>query len=108
MKHHQLISRKEKGLSASHPSRSETLTPNDISLDERRKVVVVLIKRQITEPPSGKLVIEKRYYHLIVDEENTLKIQKMLFFFEILPPGKNTFDLIKRDPSMEEFFGDSN
>ena len=48
-------------LMSSHPSSHETLIPEDIVVDEKRKVVVVLAKTEITDLKLGKVVVEARY-----------------------------------------------
>lgn len=97
-------------LMSSHPSSHETLTPEDIVVDERRKITVVLLKTEITEKKTGKIVVVQRYlvhYQLALDENNTIKIKKILFFKEVLPPGTLDFgDVGNRDPEMADLFAD--
>ncbi len=74
----------------SHPSGFEKLTPEDIVVDENKKAAAVLIKAEITDSHTGKLLVRKRYfvlYPLALDENNTIKIKKVLLFWETLPPG---------------------
>ena len=95
-------------LMSSHPSSHETLIPEDIVVDEKRKVVVVLAKTEITDLKLGKVVVEARYlvhYQLILDEGNALKIQKIVLFTEVLPPGTlDVGDVFMRDPGMADLF----
>lgn len=83
------------GILLSHPSGYEKLTPLDIVVDERRLVAVVLIKAEILDSKTGKQLVTKHYfvrYPLIVDENNTLKITKIQFFWEVLPEGAMEVD----------------
>jgi hypothetical protein len=64
-------------------------------IDERRKVVVMLIKAEIIDPPTQKILVTKRYfarYPLVLDENNTIKIKKLQFFWEVLAPGAMEID----------------
>jgi hypothetical protein len=73
-----------------HPSGYEAFTLEDIVIDERRKVVVALLKAEIFDSKTVELLLAKRYlvhYQLVLDENNTIKIQKIQFFWEVLPPG---------------------
>ena len=79
----------------SHPSGYEKLTPEDMVIDEKRKVVVVLIKAEILDSKTRELLVTKRYfarYPLELDENNALKIKKLQFFWEVLPPGATEID----------------
>lgn len=79
----------------SHPSGFEKLTPHDIIFDERQKVVVVLIKAEISDSKTGELLVTKHYfarYPLVLDENNTIKIKELKFFWEVLPPGAMEID----------------
>lgn len=79
---------------SSHPSSYETITLEDIVIDERRRVVVVLAKTEVVDRKTGKVVVEKRYlpsYQLRLDENNTIKIKKIQFFWEVMPPGVPEF-----------------
>ena len=79
----------------SHPSGCEKLTPEDMVIDERRKVVVVMIKAEILDSKTRELLVTKRYfarYPLVLDENNTIKIKNLQFFWEVLPPGAMEID----------------
>jgi hypothetical protein len=97
-------------LMSSHPSSYEVLTPEDIVVDDRRKVAVVLLKTEVADRKLGKVVVVERYlvhYQLVLDENNTIKIKKILFFREVLPPGTlDTADVLMRDPEMADLFSD--
>ena len=79
----------------SHPSGYEKLTPEDMVIDDRRKVVVVLIKAEIIDPATREVLVTKHYfahYPLVVDENNAIKVKKLQFFWEVLPPGAMEID----------------
>jgi hypothetical protein len=79
----------------SHPSGYEKLTPEDMVIDERRQVVVVLIKAEIMDSKTREVLVTKRYfarYPLVLDENKTIKIKKLEFFWEVLPPGSMEID----------------
>jgi hypothetical protein len=79
----------------SHPSGLENLTPEDIMIDEKRKVAVVLIRADISDSHTGELLVTKHYfarYPLVLDEHNSLKIEKLQMFWEVLPTGMMEID----------------
>ncbi len=72
-----------------HPGLHEELTPRYYVVDERQKIVVVQFQLQFTDEPSGKVWPPKQasaHYHLILDENNELKIKKILYFTEVRTP----------------------
>ena len=76
--------------STSHPSSYERLTPEDITVDERRNVVVVLIKLEAIDRKTGEVLVKEKgmsHYQLIFDENDTIKVKRLLFFREDLPSG---------------------
>jgi hypothetical protein len=85
----------------SHPSSYEKLTPEDIAVDERRKVVVALLRLQIIDRKTEEVLVEKSsiaHYQLVLDENKTLKIKKIQFFWQDLPPGAlEVVDVFARD-----------
>lgn len=85
----------------SHPSSYERLTPEDITVDERRKVVVVIIKFEAIDRKTGEVLVQERgisHYQLVLDENNAIKIKKVRFFREDLPPGTlRVSDVFRRD-----------
>lgn len=85
----------------SHPSGYEMLTPEEIVVDERRRIAVVLIKAEISDSQTGEGLVTKRYfvlYPLVLDENNTIKIEKIQLFWEVLPPGAlEISDVFARD-----------
>jgi hypothetical protein len=106
------ISGRDKFLSlmSAHPSSHETLTPEDIMVDEKRKVVVVLLKAELADSATGELLVAKSYhvlYQLMLDGNKTIKIKKVLFFEEILPPDTlDMGDVFRRDPGIAGLFAD--
>jgi len=85
----------------SHPSSYERLTPEDITVDDRRKVVVVMIKFEAIDRATGQVLAQEHgvsHYQLVTDENNTIKIKRLLFFPERVPPGTLTIaDIFARD-----------
>ncbi len=79
----------------SHPSGYEKLTPEEIVVDERRRIAVVLIKAEISDSQTGEVLVTKRYfvlYPLVLDENNKIKMKKIQLFWEVLPPGAMEID----------------
>ncbi len=88
---------------SSHPSHHETIKPEDIIIDDRKNTVVVLAKTELRDTKTGEIVIVDEYlvrYQLIIDENETLKIRRMLLFKKILTPDETQREreLIQRDP----------
>ena len=85
----------------SHPSGYEKLTPEEIVIDEKRRIAVVLIKAEISDSKTGEVLVTKRYfvlYPLVLDENNTIKIKKIQLFWAVLPPGAlEISDVFARD-----------
>ena len=78
----------------SHPSWYERLIPDDITIDERRKVAVVLFRMEVVDTKKNEVVIKKSalaHYELILDENKTIKIKTIRFFWEVMPPGAKEF-----------------
>jgi hypothetical protein len=73
-----------------HPAGYEVFSVDDIAIDERKKVVTALLKAQIYDSKTMKLRLTKEYiprYQLGLDENNTIKIKSIDFFWEDLEPG---------------------
>jgi hypothetical protein len=91
-----------------HPSVKESIEPEDIIVDEKRRMVVLLLDAKLLDAKSGKLLGEKYYfplYQLVVDENNTLKIKRILFWEEVLPKGSVDFgEIFRQDPEMRRGF----
>jgi hypothetical protein len=85
----------------SHPSGYEKLTPEEIVVDEKRMMAVVLIKAEISDSLTGEILVTKRYfvlYPLALDKDNTLKMKKILLFWEVLPTAAlEISDVFARD-----------
>jgi hypothetical protein len=91
-----------------HPSVKESIEPEDIIVDEKRKIAVLLLMAKLIDTKTDEVLASKHYfplYQLVVDENNTLKIQKILFWEEVLPKGSVDFgDIFRRDPEMRKGF----
>jgi hypothetical protein len=85
----------------SHSSWYEKLTPEDITVDERRKVAAVQFGMEVINRKTGEVAVKKSamaHYELVLDENSTIKIKTIRFFWEVLPPGVPEFyDLFKDD-----------
>ena len=72
-----------------HPAVNEQFEPEDIWVDERRKVAVALLKVELFDTKTGEVLVRKSYlprYQLVLDENGTIKIKSILFFWETMPP----------------------
>jgi hypothetical protein len=77
-------------LMSAHPHSHEMLTPEELVIDVTRKAVVALIKVVCTDTLTKEVLVVKKYlslYPLAVDEKQTIKIRKIQYFWEVLPPG---------------------
>ena len=77
-----------------HPSWYEKLTPQDITIDERRNVTVVRFGMEIVDRKTGEVVVRKSamaHYELVLDENSNIKIKTIRFFWEVLPAGVPEF-----------------
>ena len=97
-------------LMSSHPSSQESLTPQDIMIDLKKKTIVVLLGAELSDKATGEVLVKKSYhvlYRLILDAQKTIKIKSVLFFEEILPPGTlDIGDVLKRDPAIARLYTD--
>lgn len=78
----------------SHPDWYEKLTPQDITIDERRKTVAVLFGMEVISRKTGKVEVKKSalaHYELALDENSAIKIKTIRFFWEVLPAGVPEF-----------------
>ena len=86
---------------SSHPSSFETIVPEDVIIDEKRAVVAVLAKTEVTDWGTGDVLVKKSYlprYYLTLDENRDIKIKKLEFFWEVLPPGTpDVHEVFRRD-----------
>jgi len=84
----------------SHPSGVEKLTPEDVLIDERRQAFAAQIKAEIKDRDTGEVLVTKRYFarYPLVEEEGVMKIARLDFFWEVLPPGAREIDdVFERD-----------
>ena len=84
-----------------HPSWYERLIPEDLTIDDRQKTVVVRFRMEVVDTNKNEVTIRKNaiaHYELILDENNTIKIKTIRFFWEVMPPGvPEFFDLYEDD-----------
>ena len=77
-----------------HPSWYERLIPDDLTIDEKKRAVVVRFRMEVVDTKKDEVVIRKNamaHYELILDENNTIKIKKIRFFWEVMPEGFKEF-----------------
>lgn len=78
----------------SHPSGIERLTPEDLVIDERRQAFVAQIKTDLIDRDTQQLLLTKRYLarYPLIEEDGKMKIERLDFFWEILPAGALEID----------------
>jgi len=84
----------------SHPSGVERLTPEDVVIDERRQAFVAQIKAELSDRDTKELLLTKRYLarYPLVEEEGKMKLERLDFFWEVLPAGALEIDdVFERD-----------
>ncbi|MBN1319461.1 MAG: hypothetical protein JXA87_01340 [Thermoleophilia bacterium] len=84
----------------SHPSGVEKLTPEDVVIDERRQAFVTQIKAELSDKDTKKILVTKRYLarYPLVEEDGKMKIERLDFFWEVLPVGAMEIDdVFERD-----------
>jgi hypothetical protein len=72
-----------------HPTVYEKFEVEDIVVDERRMVAVALLAVSLFDSQTDAVLLRKHYlprYQLVLDERNRLKISRILFFWEAMPP----------------------
>ncbi len=72
-----------------HPTVYEKFDVDDIIVDERRMVAVALLKVALFDAKTDRVLLRKHYlprYQLVLDDNNTLKISRIWFFWEAMPP----------------------
>ena len=98
-------------LMSSHPSSHESLTPADILIDHKKNTVAVLLNAELRDKATRQVLVKKSYhvlYRLILDENRTIKIKRVLFFEEVLPPGTlDIGDVLKKDPAISDLYTDT-
>ena len=85
-------SREELLMTMVHPGLHEELTPREYIVDLDRMVVVVQFQLQFNDENTGKVWPAKQasaHYHLTTDENNDLKIKKIVYFTEAGQPGES-------------------
>ena len=88
-----------------HPTRYEQFEGYEIAVDERKMIAMALIHVALFESGTDRELLKKHYlvqYHLRLDDENKLKIKKILYFWETLAPeldaeyGVENLEVLKR------------
>lgn len=77
-----------------HPGLHEHLTPRGYVIDLKQLIVVVQFQVQFSDKPSGRVWPAKQastHYHLVLDENQELKIEKILYFMELRPPEESSY-----------------
>jgi hypothetical protein len=84
----------------SHPSGIERLTVEDLVIDEARQAFVAQIKAELIDRDTQQLLLTKRYMarYPLIEEEGKPKIERLDFFWEVLPVGALEIDdVFERD-----------
>ena len=82
-------SREELLMTMVHPGLHEELTPLEYVIDLKRMVVVVRFQLQFNDEPSGRVWPARQascHYHLTLDENEELRIKKIVYFTECTSP----------------------
>ncbi len=77
-----------------HTAWYEILTPQDITIDDRRKTVAVVFGMEVVDNEKDKVVVKRTgiaHYQLALDDNNTIKIKTIRFFWQTLPPDTPEF-----------------
>ena len=80
-----------------HPPIQETLKTWHLVVDDRQKIVTAMVNTELKHKKTGEVKVDAWFncvYHLKLDENNTIKIAKMHFFFEIKPETANVDKLL--------------
>ena len=84
----------------SHPSGIEVLTPEAVIIDDRRQEFVAQIRTDLVDRDTREVLLTKRYLarYPLVEEDGKMKIERLEFFWEILPEGAMEIDdVFERD-----------
>ena len=84
----------------SHPSGVEVLTPEHVVIDERQQEFVAQIRTDLVDRDTRDVLLTKRYLarYPLIEEDGTWKIERLDFFWEILPEGALEIDdVFERD-----------
>lgn len=88
-------------MDVSHPSSYERLTPEDMTIDERRQTVFAIIKFEFIDRKTGEVLVVERgatQYQLVLDENGGIKIRSFVFFPQRVVAGTLTgSDVFRRD-----------
>jgi hypothetical protein len=88
-------------MDASHPSSYERLTPEEMTIDERRSTVFAIIKFEFIDRKTGEVLVVERgatQYQLVLDENDSIKVKSFVFFPQRVVPGTLTgTDVFRRD-----------
>jgi len=99
IKDHPRISGREQFYKAMvHPEIQETLILRQLIVDDRRGVVDALVKTELKHKETGEVKVSAWFnaiYQLKLDENKTIKIKKILFFFECKPETANVLEIMK-------------
>ncbi|HLA81741.1 MAG TPA: hypothetical protein VJP78_09035 [Thermoleophilia bacterium] len=90
----------------SHPSGIERLTPEDVVIDERRQAFVAQIKTDLIDRDTQQVLLTKRYLarYPLIEEDGKMKIERLEFFWEVLPAGALEIDdVFARDWKQQGF-----
>ncbi len=72
-----------------HPTVYEKFRLDDIIVDERRMIAVALLDVTLFDSQTDRVLLRKHYlpqYQLVLDDANKLRISRILFFWEAMPP----------------------
>ena len=72
-----------------HPEDYERFVVHDVFVDEKRMVAVAFLRATIYETATDEVKVQKDYlplYELGLDDEGSLKIKTIRFFWEAAPP----------------------
>jgi hypothetical protein len=77
-----------------HSKWYERLTPLQICIDERRQCFSTVFGMEVVDTRTEEVTIRKHgtaHYNLVLDENQTIKIKEIHFFWEVMPPDFKEF-----------------
>jgi hypothetical protein len=77
-----------------HTAWYEKLTPVNMTVDVKQNSVAVLFIIDVYDRKTGKVAVKRSafsHYELVLDENETIKIKSIRFFWEVLPPDVKEF-----------------
>jgi hypothetical protein len=95
--HERILGREQFKKTNTHPPILETLTVEQLVVDDRRGMVDALVKTELRHKATGEVRLSARFnaiYQLKFDENKALKIEKILFFFECKPETANVTEIL--------------